>query len=344
MLVLAVICCARDNIGMTAEVVSRYDNMPRQPRGGAEVSADPVKDYLKKVYQGTPLLNAEQEVELSKRIEAGLMAEHVLGGAALHGYRPEPTVEELEWLMDDGKQAKNHMLEANLRLVVSLAKRYNGRGLDFMDLIQEGNGGLIRAVEKFDYTKGYKFSTYATWWVKQSITRALADQGKTIRIPVHVVELMNRIERIKRTMTVDLGREPTDAELAKEADVKEEQLAEINEIKKREPISLNQPLDDEGSTELGDLLVDDLVIDPDETIDHHLLGDALEESLSRLNAREADIVRRRYGLFDGREWTLKEISVIHGVVQERIRQIEGEAMRKLRKPDNSQHLKVFIEE
>jgi RNA polymerase primary sigma factor len=294
----------------------------------AGATADPVKDYLKQIGK-VALLNAGQEVELAKRIEAGLFAEEKLarhGGSMPGGERAD-----LEWVAEDGRRAKDHLLEANLRLVVSLAKRYTGRGMLFLDLIQEGNLGLIRAVEKFDYAKGYKFSTYATWWIRQAITRAMADQARTIRIPVHMVEVINKLARVQRQMLQDLGREPAPAELAAELDMTAEKVIEVQKYG-REPISLHMPLGEDGDSEFGDLIEDAEAIQPGEAVSFTLLQEQLHSVLDTLSEREAGVVSMRFGLADGQPKTLDEIGKVYGVTRERIRQIESKTMSKLRRP------------
>jgi len=305
----------------------------------ASASADPVKDYLKQIGK-VPLLNAEQEVELAKRIEAGLFAEEKL---AKHGGRMQDRDRsDLEWVAEDGRRAKDHLLEANLRLVVSLAKRYTGRGMLFLDLIQEGNLGLIRAVEKFDYTKGYKFSTYATWWIRQAITRAMADQARTIRIPVHMVEVINKLARVQRQMLQDLGREPTPDELAVELDMTPEKVIEVQKYG-REPISLHTPLGEDGDSEFGDLIEDSEAIQPGEAVSFTLLQEQLHSVLDTLSEREAGVVSMRFGLTDGQPKTLDEIGKVYGVTRERIRQIESKTMSKLRHPSRSQVLRDYLD-
>jgi RNA polymerase primary sigma factor len=304
----------------------------------AGATADPVKDYLKQIGK-VPLLNAEMEVELAKRIEAGLFSEEKLN----KGGKITPKVlEELEWISEDGRRAKNHLLEANLRLVVSLAKRYTGRGMLFLDLIQEGNLGLIRAVEKFDYTKGYKFSTYATWWIRQAITRAMADQARTIRIPVHMVEVINKLARVQRQMLQDLGREPTPEELAKELDMTPEKVIEVQKYG-REPISLHTPLGEDGDSEFGDLIEDSEAIVPADAVSFTLLQEQLHAVLDTLSEREAGVVSMRFGLTDGQPKTLDEIGKVYGVTRERIRQIESKTMSKLRHPSRSQVLRDYLD-
>ena len=307
----------------------------------AGATADPVKDYLKQIGK-VPLLNAEQEVVLAKRIEAGLFAEEKLADAAFVKKLKGDQEYELEQLVVIGRRAKNHLLEANLRLVVSLAKRYTGRGMLFLDLIQEGNLGLIRAVEKFDYKKGYKFSTYATWWIRQAITRAMADQARTIRIPVHMVEVINKLARVQRQMLQDLGREPTPEELAKELDMTPEKIVEVQKYG-REPISLHTPLGEDGDSEFGDLIEDSEAIVPADAVSFTLLQEQLDQVLVTLSDREAGVVRMRFGLTDGQPKTLDEIGKVYGVTRERIRQIESKTMSKLRHPSRSQVLRDYLE-
>ncbi|MDQ4051632.1 MAG: RNA polymerase sigma factor [Actinomycetota bacterium] len=321
-------------------VVSAADDTdePEQQVMVAGATADPVKDYLKQIGK-VPLLNAEMEVELAKRIEAGLFSEEKL---AKGGKITPKILEELEWIAEDGRRAKNHLLEANLRLVVSLAKRYTGRGMLFLDLIQEGNLGLIRAVEKFDYTKGYKFSTYATWWIRQAITRAMADQARTIRIPVHMVEVINKLARVQRQMLQDLGREPTPEELAKELDMTPEKVIEVQKYG-REPISLHTPLGEDGDSEFGDLIEDSEAIVPADAVSFTLLQEQLHAVLDTLSEREAGVVSMRFGLTDGQPKTLDEIGKVYGVTRERIRQIESKTMSKLRHPSRSQVLRDYLD-
>ncbi|GAA3465690.1 RNA polymerase sigma factor [Nonomuraea roseola] len=316
------------------------DDAPVAQVAAAGATADPVKDYLKQIGK-VPLLNAEQEVELAKRIEAGLFAEEQLGGGEVDKL-PVDVRAELEWIAEDGRRAKNHLLEANLRLVVSLAKRYTGRGMLFLDLIQEGNLGLIRAVEKFDYTKGYKFSTYATWWIRQAITRAMADQARTIRIPVHMVEVINKLARVQRQMLQDLGREPTPEELARELDMTPEKVVEVQKYG-REPISLHTPLGEEGDSEFGDLIEDSEAIVPADAVSFTLLQEQLHSVLDTLSEREAGVVSMRFGLTDGQPKTLDEIGKVYGVTRERIRQIESKTMSKLRHPSRSQVLRDYLD-
>ncbi|MFT4299121.1 MAG: RNA polymerase sigma factor [Aeromicrobium sp.] len=304
----------------------------------AGATADPVKDYLKQIGK-VSLLTAGEEVELAKRIEAGLFAEEKL---AAGGRISEKMREELNWIVADGRRAKNHLLEANLRLVVSLAKRYTGRGMLFLDLIQEGNLGLIRAVEKFDYTKGFKFSTYATWWIRQAITRAMADQARTIRIPVHMVEVINKLARVQRQMLQDLGREPTPEELAKELDMTPEKVVEVQKYG-REPISLHTPLGEDGDSEFGDLIEDSEAIVPADAVSFTLLQEQLHAVLDTLSERESGVVSMRFGLTDGQPKTLDEIGKVYGVTRERIRQIESKTMSKLRHPSRSQVLRDYLD-
>ncbi|WP_329087586.1 RNA polymerase sigma factor [Actinomadura citrea] len=315
------------------------EDAPAQQIAAAGATADPVKDYLKQIGK-VPLLNAEQEVELAKRIEAGLFAEERLAVAGPS--MSEEDLEDFEWIAEDGRRAKNHLLEANLRLVVSLAKRYTGRGMLFLDLIQEGNLGLIRAVEKFDYTKGYKFSTYATWWIRQAITRAMADQARTIRIPVHMVEVINKLARVQRQMLQDLGREPTPEELAKELDMTPEKVVEVQKYG-REPISLHTPLGEDGDSEFGDLIEDSEAIVPADAVSFTLLQEQLHSVLDTLSEREAGVVSMRFGLTDGQPKTLDEIGKVYGVTRERIRQIESKTMSKLRHPSRSQVLRDYLD-
>lgn len=315
------------------------DDAPAQQVVTAGATADPVKDYLKQIGK-VALLNAEQEVELAKRIEAGLFAEERL--AAIGGELEPKARRELQWIAQDGRRAKNHLLEANLRLVVSLAKRYTGRGMLFLDLIQEGNLGLIRAVEKFDYTKGYKFSTYATWWIRQAITRAMADQARTIRIPVHMVEVINKLARVQRQMLQDLGREPTPEELAKELDMTPEKVVEVQKYG-REPISLHTPLGEDGDSEFGDLIEDSEAVVPADAVSFTLLQEQLHQVLDTLSEREAGVVSMRFGLTDGQPKTLDEIGKVYGVTRERIRQIESKTMSKLRHPSRSQVLRDYLD-
>ncbi|XKH56495.1 RNA polymerase sigma factor [Citricoccus nitrophenolicus] len=314
------------------------DDAPVQQVVSAGATADPVKDYLKQIGK-VALLNAEQEVDLALRIEAGLYAENKM--------KDEPPTEarlrrDMELIIADGRRAKNHLLEANLRLVVSLAKRYTGRGMLFLDLIQEGNLGLIRAVEKFDYTKGFKFSTYATWWIRQAITRAMADQARTIRIPVHMVEVINKLARVQRQMLQDLGREPTPEELAKELDMTPEKVVEVQKYG-REPISLHTPLGEDGDSEFGDLIEDSEAVVPADAVSFTLLQEQLHSVLDTLAEREAGVVAMRYGLTDGQPKTLDEIGKVYGVTRERIRQIESKTMSKLRHPSRSQVLRDYLD-
>ena len=303
-------------------------------------TADPVKDYLKQIGK-VALLNAEQEVELALRIEAGLFAEEKLSSLTA-SQRTTKLARELHEIAKDGQRAKNHLLGANLRLVVSLAKRYTGRGMQFLDLIQEGNLGLIRAVEKFDYTKGFKFSTYATWWIRQAITRAMADQARTIRIPVHMVEVINKLARVQRQMLQDLGREPTPEELARELDMTPEKVVEVQKYG-REPISLHTPLGEDGDSEFGDLIEDTEAVVPADAVGFTMLQRQLEMLLDSLSEREAGVIRMRFGLGDGMPKTLDQIGDTFGVTRERIRQIESKTMAKLRHPSRSQALRDYLE-
>jgi RNA polymerase primary sigma factor len=316
----------------------------RQARKDAEMtaSADSVRAYLKQIGK-VALLNAEEEVDLAKRIEAGLYAAERLRQADETNEKLALQVRrDLRWIVRDGERAKNHLLEANLRLVVSLAKRYTGRGMAFLDLIQEGNLGLIRAVEKFDYTKGYKFSTYATWWIRQAITRAMADQARTIRIPVHMVEVINKLGRIQRELLQDLGREPTPEELAKEMDITPDKVLEIQQYA-REPISLDQTIGDEGDSQLGDFIEDSEAVVAVDAVSFTLLQDQLQSVLQTLSEREAGVVKLRFGLTDGQPRTLDEIGQVYGVTRERIRQIESKTMSKLRHPSRSQVLRDYLD-
>jgi RNA polymerase primary sigma factor len=316
----------------------------RQARKDAELtaSADSVRAYLKQIGK-VALLNAEEEVDLAKRIEAGLYGAERLRQVEEEGQKISPQMRrDLNWIVRDGERAKNHLLEANLRLVVSLAKRYTGRGMAFLDLIQEGNLGLIRAVEKFDYTKGYKFSTYATWWIRQAITRAMADQARTIRIPVHMVEVINKLGRIQRELLQDLGREPTPEELAKEMDITPDKVLEIQQYA-REPISLDQTIGDEGDSQLGDFIEDSEAVVAVDAVSFTLMQDQLTSVLQTLSEREAGVVRLRFGLTDGQPRTLDEIGQVYGVTRERIRQIESKTMSKLRHPSRSQVLRDYLD-
>lgn len=315
------------------------DDIPAQTTTITGATADPVKDYLKQIGK-VALLNAELEVELAKRIEAGLFAEEKLAGKRQLSKDLE---RDLRWVVKDGQKAKSHLLEANLRLVVSLAKRYTGRGMQFLDLIQEGNLGLIRAVEKFDYTKGYKFSTYATWWIRQAITRAMADQARTIRIPVHMVEVINKLARVQRQLLQDLGREPTPEELARELDMTPEKVVEVQKYG-REPISLSTPLGEDGDSEFGDLIEDTEAVVPADAVGFTMLQRELERILGSLHEREAGVIRSRFGLGDGVQKTLDQIGEEFGVTRERIRQIESKTMSKLRHPSRSQMLRDYLEQ
>ncbi|WP_403024773.1 RNA polymerase sigma factor [Salinibacterium sp. GXW1014] len=325
-----------------AIVLSMADEDDEVPVYSATITgatADPVKDYLKQIGK-VALLNAAEEVELAMRIEAGLFAEDKL---ANEGDKLSPAQKrELQWVAKDGQRAKSHLLGANLRLVVSLAKRYTGRGMQFLDLIQEGNLGLIRAVEKFDYTKGFKFSTYATWWIRQAITRAMADQARTIRIPVHMVEVINKLARVQRQMLQDLGREPTPEELSRELDMTPEKVVEVQKYG-REPISLHTPLGEDGDSEFGDLIEDTEAVVPADAVGFTMLQKQLESLLDSLSEREAGVIRMRFGLGDGMPKTLDQIGDTFGVTRERIRQIESKTMAKLRHPSRSQSLRDYLE-
>ncbi|WP_166864715.1 RNA polymerase sigma factor [Salinibacterium sp. ZJ70] len=316
------------------------DEVPVYSAAITGATADPVKDYLKQIGK-VALLNAEQEVELAMRIEAGLFAEEKLS-AMTDAEKRSQLGRELSWVARDGQRAKSHLLGANLRLVVSLAKRYTGRGMQFLDLIQEGNLGLIRAVEKFDYTKGFKFSTYATWWIRQAITRAMADQARTIRIPVHMVEVINKLARVQRQMLQDLGREPTPEELSKELDMTPEKVIEVQKYG-REPISLHTPLGEDGDSEFGDLIEDTEAVVPADAVGFTMLQKQLESLLDSLSEREAGVIRMRFGLGDGMPKTLDQIGDTFGVTRERIRQIESKTMAKLRHPSRSQSLRDYLE-
>ncbi|HEY5978000.1 MAG TPA: RNA polymerase sigma factor [Microlunatus sp.] len=328
----------KEDQGFTLSEADDADE-PEQQVMAAGATADPVKDYLKQIGK-VALLNAEQEVELAKRIEAGLFADEMLNDDSAKVAAKER--DDFDWIAEDGRRAKNHLLEANLRLVVSLAKRYTGRGMLFLDLIQEGNLGLIRAVEKFDYTKGYKFSTYATWWIRQAITRAMADQARTIRIPVHMVEVINKLARVQRQMLQDLGREPTPEELARELDMTPEKVVEVQKYG-REPISLHTPLGEDGDSEFGDLIEDSEAVVPADAVSFTLLQEQLHDVLDTLSEREAGVVSMRFGLTDGQPKTLDEIGKVYGVTRERIRQIESKTMSKLRHPSRSQVLRDYLD-
>jgi RNA polymerase primary sigma factor len=323
---------------LVLRAVDEDDDIPVYSATITGATADPVKDYLKQIGK-VALLNAAEEVELAMRIEAGLFAEDKLANT------PNLTKElerELKWVARDGQRAKSHLLGANLRLVVSLAKRYTGRGMQFLDLIQEGNLGLIRAVEKFDYTKGFKFSTYATWWIRQAITRAMADQARTIRIPVHMVEVINKLARVQRQMLQDLGREPTPEELSRELDMTPEKVIEVQKYG-REPISLHTPLGEDGDSEFGDLIEDTEAVVPADAVGFTMLQKQLESLLDSLSEREAGVIRMRFGLGDGMPKTLDQIGDTFGVTRERIRQIESKTMAKLRHPSRSQSLRDYLE-
>jgi RNA polymerase primary sigma factor len=319
---------------------SDEDDVPVYSTQITGATADPVKDYLKQIGK-VPLLNAAEEVELAMRIEAGLFAEEKLSQMSASEKSSQLGL-DLQWVARDGQRAKSHLLGANLRLVVSLAKRYTGRGMQFLDLIQEGNLGLIRAVEKFDYTKGFKFSTYATWWIRQAITRAMADQARTIRIPVHMVEVINKLARVQRQMLQDLGREPTPEELSRELDMTPEKVIEVQKYG-REPISLHTPLGEDGDSEFGDLIEDTEAVVPADAVGFTMLQRQLEALLDSLSEREAGVIRMRFGLGDGQPKTLDQIGDTFGVTRERIRQIESKTMAKLRHPSRSQSLRDYLE-
>jgi RNA polymerase primary sigma factor len=319
---------------------SDEDDVPVYSTQITGATADPVKDYLKQIGK-VALLNAAEEVELAMRIEAGLFAEEKLSAMSPAEKNSQLGL-DLQWVARDGQRAKSHLLGANLRLVVSLAKRYTGRGMQFLDLIQEGNLGLIRAVEKFDYTKGFKFSTYATWWIRQAITRAMADQARTIRIPVHMVEVINKLARVQRQMLQDLGREPTPEELSRELDMTPEKVVEVQKYG-REPISLHTPLGEDGDSEFGDLIEDTEAVVPADAVGFTMLQRQLEQLLDSLSEREAGVIRMRFGLGDGQPKTLDQIGDTFGVTRERIRQIESKTMAKLRHPSRSQSLRDYLE-
>lgn len=325
---------------LVLRAVDDEDEVPVYSSAITGATADPVKDYLKQIGK-VALLNAAEEVELAMRIEAGLFAEEKLSHMSDTEKRSQ-LGRELQWVAKDGQRAKSHLLGANLRLVVSLAKRYTGRGMQFLDLIQEGNLGLIRAVEKFDYTKGFKFSTYATWWIRQAITRAMADQARTIRIPVHMVEVINKLARVQRQMLQDLGREPTPEELSKELDMTPEKVIEVQKYG-REPISLHTPLGEDGDSEFGDLIEDTEAVVPADAVGFTMLQKQLESLLDSLSEREAGVIRMRFGLGDGMPKTLDQIGDTFGVTRERIRQIESKTMAKLRHPSRSQSLRDYLE-
>ncbi len=323
---------------LVLSLVDDEDEVPVYSSAITGATADPVKDYLKQIGK-VALLNAAEEVELAMRIEAGLFAEDKIASTPNLSKEAE---RELRWVARDGQRAKSHLLGANLRLVVSLAKRYTGRGMQFLDLIQEGNLGLIRAVEKFDYTKGFKFSTYATWWIRQAITRAMADQARTIRIPVHMVEVINKLARVQRQMLQDLGREPTPEELSRELDMTPEKVVEVQKYG-REPISLHTPLGEDGDSEFGDLIEDTEAVVPADAVGFTMLQKQLESLLDSLSEREAGVIRMRFGLGDGMPKTLDQIGDTFGVTRERIRQIESKTMAKLRHPSRSQSLRDYLE-
>jgi RNA polymerase primary sigma factor len=307
--------------------------------------ADGVRMYIKEIGK-VALLTAEQEVSLAKRIEAGLeAAQQVADLEDEHGEGNVPTAlaRPQERRMADGFEAKSLLIEANLRLVVSIAKRYRNRGLQFLDLIQEGNLGLMRAVEKFDYTKGFKFSTYATWWIRQAITRAIADQARTIRIPVHMVETINKVLRVQRQALQELGREPTIEELSARVDMTPARVREILRIN-QDTISLEQPIGDEEDFSLSDIIEDREAVVPGDAATRLMLDSALRDALAHLTPREQDVVRLRFGLEDGKIRTLEEVGKAFGVTRERIRQIEAKTLAKLRRPESAQLLRDYLEE
>ena len=305
-------------------------------------SADPVRMYLREIGQ-VPLLKGDQEVELAKRIEAGVNAENELAELSASGVEVEfAERRRLQRVVRDGEAAKGALTQANLRLVVSIAKRYLGRGLAILDLIQEGNLGLMRAVEKFDYTKGFKFSTYATWWIRQAVTRAIADQARTIRIPVHMVESMNKVHRVQRQMMQELEREPTIEELADKVGLAPSRVRDILLIS-QDPLSLDSPVGEEDDSFLSDFIEDSQAIAPADAAAQRMLGSALVEALSELNERERQVVRLRFGLEDGQAHTLEEVGKEFGVTRERIRQIESKALAKLRHPHRSQKLRDYLD-
>lgn len=316
------------------------DRGSRRNQTNDNPSADLVRVYLNGIGK-TALLNAEEEVELAQQIEVGLYAQHLLDDPEVKLTRAKKR--DLKILAKEGRKARSHLLEANLRLVVSLAKRYTGRGMPLLDLIQEGNLGLIRAMEKFDYAKGFKFSTYATWWIRQAITRAMADQARTIRVPVHMVEVINKLSRVQRQMLQDLGREPTPDELARELDMPVEKVQEVQKYG-REPISLHTPLGEDGDSEFGDLIEDTDAIAPSDAVAFSLLQEQFKQVLETLSPREAGVIKMRYGLEDGQPKTLDDIGRVYGVTRERIRQIESKTMSKLCHPSRSQTLRDFLDQ
>jgi RNA polymerase primary sigma factor len=324
------------NLEAEAAVLTEVDLDDQTPAMG-----DSVHTYLKSIGR-TSLLTAEQEVDLAKRIEAGLFAEHKLetlgldGGAGLD----ENVRRDLEMVAEDGRRAKAHMLEANLRLVVSVAKKYSDRGLSLLDVVQEGNLGLIRAVEKFDYTKGYKFSTYAMWWIRQAIQRGFADSARTIRLPVHVLEMLSKLSRVERDMHQKLGREPTPEELAVELDRTPDQIEELLRTS-RQPISLDSTIGEDGETSIGDLIEDVDAPEASELVDRQLMAEQLRSALDALTPREATIMAMRFGLYDGNPHTLDEIGRALGLTRERIRQLEKQSLSKLRHPSRAQPLLDF---
>jgi RNA polymerase primary sigma factor len=311
--------------------------LPSLDEVGPGTSTDLVRVYLREIGR-VPLLTAAQEVDLARRVEAGVFAAERLG---VDEHLARSLTTDLVSIARDGHRAKQQIIEANLRLVVSIAKRYAGRGLPFLDLIQEGNLGLIRAVEKFDYTKGYKFSTYASWWIRQAVSRAVADQARTIRIPVHMVETVNRILRTQRMLVQTLGREPTAAEIAERVDLPADRVAEIRRLA-MEPVSLHSPVGEEDGSELGDLIEDAEAVPPADLVSAGMLQNHLAEVLNSLGDREREVVRMRYGLVDGEPRTLEEVGRAFGVTRERVRQIEAKSLAKLRHPHLSEQLRDYL--
>ncbi len=341
---------ARSGGGARSEDLTDESMETTEPSGRPELTAEdldaqsPAADLVRVYLNGigkTALLTAAQEVDLAKRIEAGVFATHVLDTAAAEGTElAEDYARDLRAVVRDGRRARTHLLEANLRLVVSLAKRYTGRGMPLLDLIQEGNLGLIRAVEKFDYAKGFKFSTYATWWIRQAITRGMADQARTIRLPVHLVEQVNKLARIKRDMHQRLGREATHEELAAESGLPEEKISDLLDHA-RDPVSLDMPVGSDEEAPLGDFIEDDQAADAENTVISHLLHDDLRRVLGTLEEREQLVIRMRYGLDDGQPRTLDQIGRRFGLSRERVRQIEREVMAKLRVGERADRLRAY---
>ncbi len=319
-------------------VEDERDPRPAGPADSGSGTGDLVRLYLREIGK-VPLLNAEQEVDLSKRVEAGLFATHKLN----NGGEMTPSLRrDLNALVRDGHAAKQQLISANLRLVVSVAKKYTGRGMTLLDLVQEGNLGLIRAVEKFDYAKGYKFSTYATWWIRQAIGRAMADQARTIRIPVHLVEQLNRLTRQQRQLVTTLGREPTDEELAEALDISVEQVADLRRIS-QDTVSLETAVGDDGESVLGDFIEDADAVVPSDAAAFGAMQDELHGVLHSLPEREREVIRLRYGLVDGRQHTLAEVGSRLGLTRERIRQIEKETLRELRSGNTSRRLREYLD-